>query len=566
VRKIISILMTLGLVLGLVVIAAPTSAAIVCVADAEADVSLSTPCACQESVYNITWNTSASLTEGFNSVCVEFPEGTGLPDEFDDGDILISVDGGPVYEVHEEEVTIDGTTVCFLVPAHLDAGEVLVQFIENVDNTCTPGWTELYVWTDRAPDSEPVMGEFKIWPQYAEYEFTYDFSPTYPGIAYDFIPPFRACGQNDSARANWTPAYNTTEIADVGFVTNFTLFFDPTTDACLPPCAEADIWFEVVNIPDDEEVYLVLNGTAYTLDICNITKTVADFDTSTDILLKSDYVLEADTSLNWTGALHFSSPGKDYEFGFYYECPITCCGGGIVGRSDVFEVHQDKEAYKLTLCEKWNLVSLPLVPLVDPPTVEEYLASANIPAFGVDGGFFAGVVISGMWHYDAFTGEWLHWAPGAADNTLTELEDGKAYWVYVNYPLDEAIDNFLSAAFGGDYTGTAAYAFSFTPADDCCEEIVWWIWGTEKPVPPAAPSQYPVAEGWNMLGFTSVFGMAPIDYLWNWNSTVDPVTYGYTDNCWNLQTWDLIDFTGGTMVPGEGYFVAFPKAGTVYVP
>jgi hypothetical protein len=72
-----------------------------------------------------------------------------------------------------------------------------------------------------------------------------------------------------------------------------------------------------------------------------------------------------------------------------------------------------------------------------------------------------------------------------------------------------------------------------------------------------------------MLGFTSLnTTMAPKDYLWNWGVAPypNPVVYGYSDDCWNLQTWELINFTSGTLVPGEGYFVAFPKAGTVFVP
>jgi hypothetical protein len=326
------------------------------------------------------------------------------------------------------------------------------------------------------------------------------------------------------------------------------------TAACLPPCEEADIWLEVVNIPDGEEVHLILGSDNWTLDVCNITKTVGEFDSSTDILLEDDYTLAHNTTIVWDGALHFSSPGKDYELGLYYECPVTCCGGGIVGGSQVFEVHQDKEAFKLTLCEKWNLFSLPLVPLVDPPTVEEYLASINFPDFGPYGPMFAQSVIGGIWHYDAFAAEWLHWAPGADDNTLTELEDGKAYWLYVAYPLAEAAHEFWYGVPG--VMGTV----------ECCDELVWWIWGTKKPVPPAAPSQYPVEAGWNMVGFTSVFNQQPDAYLWNWVATVDPVVYGYTDGCWDVQTWDLVGFHTENMIPGEGYWVAFPKAGTIFVP
>ena len=209
VRKIISIMVTLGLILGLVVIAAPASAHFVCEDAPECDVSLSNSCACLESVYNISVNFSASLTEGLTNVCVEFPEGTTLPEEFDDGVILIGyADDSTTCEVFGDEVTIDGNTVCFLVPCSLDAdpskGGILIQFTEGIENTCVAGWTALFVWTDRAPDSDPFVGEFKIKPLKATYKFAYDFSPTYPGLAFGFVPPFRACGQNQTdAQGDW---------------------------------------------------------------------------------------------------------------------------------------------------------------------------------------------------------------------------------------------------------------------------------------------------------------------------------------------------------------------------
>jgi hypothetical protein len=64
--------------------------------------------------------------------------------------------------------------------------------------------------------------------------------------------------------------------------------------------------------------------------------------------------------------------------------------------------------------------------------------------------------------------------------------------------------------------------------------------------------------------------MAPKDYLWNWETGAsgmpEPVTYKYTDGCWNVQHWELVGFDAGTLDPGEGYFMAFPHAGTIFVP
>jgi hypothetical protein len=71
-----------------------------------------------------------------------------------------------------------------------------------------------------------------------------------------------------------------------------------------------------------------------------------------------------------------------------------------------------------------------------------------------------------------------------------------------------------------------------------------------------------------MVGFTELFNKTPHDYLWNWVSAVSPapVVYGYTKGCWNVQTWQFVDFTANNMTPGSGYWIAFPHAGTVYVP
>jgi hypothetical protein len=551
VRKIFSIIVALGLVLGLVMMAAPTAAQ-VCEEEVMAEVSVDPPCACADAAYNITFNTSASLTEGFNHVCVKFPAGTTIPAEFDDDVILISVNGGTDYGVFGSEVTVTGTQVCFIVPVNFIAGEILVQFTlgAGIENPCTADDYTLTIWTDRAPDSTPLPGEYTIIPAYSTYKYVFDFGLTYPGVAKGFVPPFRACGQNDTGKQ-----YDTTYVPEFGgFVSNFTLFFQPNVEGCYPPCSTVDLWLEIVNIPAGETMHLILDGQTYNLTVCNITANEGKFDTSTDIMLEHNYALAANTTLNWTGALHFSSPGKDYKIGLYYTCPKTTCNpGGTIGGTQVFKVYQDKEAYKLTLCEKWNLVSLPLVPLVDPPTVEEYLASIAI----FNSGALGHAVIGAIWYYDAFAPAataWKHWAPGDPTNNLLELSDGKAYWVYVAYPLGQVIATLTDGAIPASLVS-------------CCGQLTWWIWGTEKPVPPAAPSQYAVNTGWNMVGFTSTnTTMHPSDYLWNWISAPTPVVYAYSDGCWNVQTWDLINFTSGLLVPGEGYWMAFPKAGNIYVP
>jgi hypothetical protein len=148
VKKIISILLALGVVLSLTVIATPVAADVT-----EPEVVVGNPCACETSAYNITFNISASLTEGVGCVCVEFPEGTTVPATFQTGDIVINSE-----DVFAEEITVDGTTVCFIPPADVDdPGPVLVQFTTDagIKNPCVADDYTLFVWTCRAPDSEP---------------------------------------------------------------------------------------------------------------------------------------------------------------------------------------------------------------------------------------------------------------------------------------------------------------------------------------------------------------------------------------------------------------------------
>jgi len=56
------------------------------------------------------------------------------------------------------------------------------------------------------------------------------------------------------------------------------------------------------------------------------------------------------------------------------------------------------------------------------------------------------------------------------------------------------------------------------------------------------------------------------DYLWNWTDGLspDPVIYGWDHGCFAVQKWSNIDFTLGTLESGQGYWMAFPSAGSVF--
>jgi len=536
VKKIISILLALGVILSLSVIAAPVAADV-----SEPVVDVDNPCACQESAYNITFNVTALVEEGVQEICVEFPAGTTVPDEFKDDDIELYDKNGLLGGVFADEITVDGTEVCFIVPyGDVDPlnNPISVVFTEDADikNPCVEGddYT-LFVWTSRAPDATPVeSAEYEIIPQESDYGFVVDFGGTYPGIAKDFVPPFKACGQNDSIEGpeseDFDTYYNSTMDAWFDY---FTLNFTYTDLGCEAPCDSVDIWFEVTACPEDEVITLWTdNGTAiwYTLDEDNITEEVGEYDSADDFLMFNDLPLDKDTWYAWDGMLHFSSPGT-YELCFYAECPEVdpVCPDCeeedpiIATRCLEFVAHQWKDAAKITIDEKWNLLSLPLVPFDS--DIENMLAS--LPEEAMDD-------LMSIWYYDRCSETWYVY-DGNGYEELEDIEDGNAYWFRMDYPIDGTYD--------------------------------WWVWGTEMPEPEASPAEYAVCEGWNMVGFTSLtdydaFGAN--GYLWNWSSPY-PVVYGWTQGEWDVQGWDLI-VSPDDLVSTQGYWMAFPADGAIYVP
>jgi len=156
-KKILSILVALGLVLGLSVMATPTSAD-----GLAATVVVSPACAGAKAAYNITFNITASLTAGVHSITIKFPAGTVIPSPVPDDAIFINAAGATLSpSVFGSEVTVSGTTVTFLVPMHLDPvadNPITVMFLNKVTDpkwaiTNPPAGTyNLCVSTSRAPD------------------------------------------------------------------------------------------------------------------------------------------------------------------------------------------------------------------------------------------------------------------------------------------------------------------------------------------------------------------------------------------------------------------------------
>ena len=502
-RKILSILIALGLVLGLSVMATPVSANVTTPA-----VTLSSYCAGATANYTIVFNTTASLTEGVHSVCIEFPAGTTVPATFATGAITIVTQ--PVFGT---EVTVTGQKVCFLTPQDFPAGTITVV-VSGIKNPLTAGPYTLKVNTSRAPDSTQVSSAtYTIQPAISVYGLEWDSNPTYPGIAVGFIPPFKACGQSG------TGSY---QMPSGAYQNAFNLTLAPTTIGCAVPCT-ANVTINVTLITAPALSTVTLNLTGDPTWGGTLTPAAPSF-------VVGNVSLGVNSTFEWAGLIHFDTVGS-YQICFDVICPagaLICpaCSAAatvVVHQCFDFKVYQWKDAAKITLQEKWNLISLPLVPLAG--------ASANINDLVLSIPAADRAKILSIWSYDCTAKTFSTWGPGFT--SLSTMADGKAYWVRVSYPLAG------------------------------CGNIAWWVFGTEKPMPPASPAQYPVCAGWNMVGFLGTAPKVASAYLWNWTAT--SVIYGWTQGCWNVQNWALIPF-GSTLNPGQGYWMAFPAAGYVYVP
>jgi len=175
-------------------------------------------------------------------------------------------------------------------------------------------------------------------------------------------------------------------------------------------------------------------------------------------------------------------------------------GGGSTGGDSV----------TVALEQGWNLISLPW-----------YVEAANRnPAV-----MFASLVsganpnLNILWSYAACGSVWDSWVPNTVDPTL--VYDGKGYWI-----------NLDSAA-------TLTVTGALNPANPL------------DPLP-----SYPVCVGWNLIGFKNGDATKTIDSYLGGLSFV--VAYAYDNGLWDQIT------AGELMKPGQGYWVAFTAAGTIY--
>lgn len=502
-RKIFSILVVLGLVLGMVVMTAP-AAAQTCTGTLD----LTNDCAGGSSTYTLTFAPTNSMLPGNDLFILEFGAGTTFG-TFVLGDI--TVDG---VNVPLAGIVKDGTTLSFPTPVAIMAGTPATIVVAKVVNPAVPGPYKL-LYSIKLVCCDPVYqgcADYVIKPAYSTYKFLLDFGPTYDGICPEFIPPFKACGQEnfgiDLGDGMWATAFN------------FTLTYDVL--GCAAPCADASLYM----IPT-----VVVPGATVTFDFGGFDASFDSDDVGEVIGLVDPVAMTPDLIVSWLSSIHFDLVGE-YEICFYLECPgfVDACdeepSAIIAERCVPFTVHQWKDAVSIDLYRKWNLISLPLVPF---ETDIDAILAALCP----------NDEILSIWHFDQCVDSWFVWGNG--QTSLTDIEDGKAYWVRIAY------DNAVLGEEAGEYYGTL------------------WLWGHEKPMPPLSPSVYEVCAGWNMVGFTSMVVSDDDTYLWNWNNMFMGYEYGAIYG-WTAgtQTWN-IQFPGAAVLtPGEGYWIPFDHDGYIY--
>ncbi|AKX93072.1 Ig-like domain-containing protein [Neomoorella thermoacetica] len=165
------------------------------------------------------------------------------------------------------------------------------------------------------------------------------------------------------------------------------------------------------------------------------------------------------------------------------------------------------EVNTVALKAGWNLVSLPLIP--KEPAIDTVLA-------GVYGN------LDTVWGYDTTTGTWSSYAPGAP-STLTQMRDGRGYWVKVNNDCSFAVD------------------------------------GVVLPMPPQVPPSYELVPGWNLIGFKSTVPKKASEYLAAMAGKYT-VIYGFDAATQRFQQVLADD----NLQPGKGYWVAVTDSGRIY--
>jgi len=177
-KKVISIIVALALMLSLSIVATPVLADVTA-----ADVIVNPKYQGEEAEYTITFNITGELTGGLHTIAVKFPESTHVPATatFETGDITVRT-GAVTSPVLKGEVTVVGTTVTFYAPVFVPVGEVVVVFTKAAGIKNPPQETynyntyNLWVNTSRPADQTAIKSKpyIIVLGPYSHYKFVYD--------------------------------------------------------------------------------------------------------------------------------------------------------------------------------------------------------------------------------------------------------------------------------------------------------------------------------------------------------------------------------------------------------
>lgn len=174
---------------------------------------------------------------------------------------------------------------------------------------------------------------------------------------------------------------------------------------------------------------------------------------------------------------------------------------------------------EIPLSPGWNLVSLPLIPEDSDITVvisADTLASGNVGNVGL------------VYWYDPAIEGYRVYKPGVG-GSLTTMEDGKGYWIFMVSPDTLTVR------------------------------------GLEVPLPGQPWPAYDVFEGWNMIGFKSTSSMHHTSYLYNIAGDYS-VLWGWDAGAQEYFSVYPLGEHDGNMEPGHGYWLWATADGTIVPP
>ncbi|MEM4212982.1 MAG: carboxypeptidase-like regulatory domain-containing protein, partial [Thermoplasmatales archaeon] len=138
------------------------------------------------------------------------------------------------------------------------------------------------------------------------------------------------------------------------------------------------------------------------------------------------------------------------------------------------------EAGIIILNRGWNFVSFPKTP-PQGSTIEQIMAQKDIRI---------------IWSYNNQTKQWLRWKPAGENNTLTNIEAGKGYWIYANSQQEINISD----------------------------------WATPT------STQVTLYDGWNLVGWMGENGKALSEALASVNWVI---VWGWENGTWSAKHYQL---------------------------